>query len=265
VYETSLSYIHDLSVYWIGGKDLVYYGEGIGGGKVCVFDPSAGAETVLIASGLPRATPAGDIVNVKVGGIGVGQMHLYVQCDDGSLYIYDLAADGKSVGSCVKSFTAAEMQTLLGATWSHMRVFEVTDDETHAFFSHHNNNSYQNVQLYVVWTAVDIRNLSASNVTSSSATLNGYLGDVGAATTVCALWGEQNGGANWGTWAHTNWWPAGAWTNNTYPATNLTGLAESTRYYYAFGATNAVGGSVAAPAVSFTTQQATDGPVFRVK
>ena len=153
VLTTSVAYIENPSVYYIGGKDLVYYGEGDQGGKACVYDTVAGSETVLINSGLPSGSQSNAIMNVKVGGVGLGQMHLYVQLDGGSLYIYPLNADGKSVGALAKSFTASELQDLLGATWTYMRCFEVMNDETHAFFGHHASHGGDPYLLHVVWAS----------------------------------------------------------------------------------------------------------------
>ncbi len=150
---TSLGRVRNVAVYYINGQDLIYYGEGSGGGKVCVMDPATGVETVLVNSGLPTGSAAYDIMNVKVAGIQSGHKHLYVQMDGGALYIYDLAANGKAAGACVKSFTKTELQGLLGASWPNMRAFEVLDNETHAFFSHHWGDgapSINKILLYVV-------------------------------------------------------------------------------------------------------------------
>ncbi len=151
-FQTSMERVRNLSAYRIGGRDLIYYGEGEGGGTVCVYDPAEGKETTVIADGLKSGLTQYDIMNVKVGGVSVGKMHLYVQCGGGSLYVYDLAADGKSVGACVRFFSAAELQMILGEEWVHMRAFEVTDDETYAFFSHHPFvHQREPIQLFVVW------------------------------------------------------------------------------------------------------------------
>lgn len=166
--QTSASYIHNLSVYNIGGRDIVYYGDGNTGTTVYAYDTVARTESRLIAD-LPADAGNPDtgtnvIVNVKVGGVAVGQMHLYVQLDSGALYVYDLASDGRSVvGSCVKSFTSSQITNLLGLTsdvWTgaaqHMRCFEVTDDEQYAFFSHHRKSTGDSFYLYVVQGAPEI-------------------------------------------------------------------------------------------------------------
>jgi hypothetical protein len=115
VFTTSLVQLRNLDAYYIGGKDLVYYGEGQTGlaglTRVCVLDPSAGTETVLISA--PTNAMPGNVMNVKVAGVGLGRMHLYVQFDTGALDIYDLGADGLSVGDLV-SFTPAQIKALLG-------------------------------------------------------------------------------------------------------------------------------------------------------
>jgi autotransporter-associated beta strand protein len=89
-----------------------------------------------------------------------------------------------------------------------------------------------------------IQNRSVTNVTQTSATFRGYLQDDGdPAAAVSVRWGESAG-----TPDRTNGWPAGAWTDNTYPATNITTLTANRNYYYAFVAANAGGTNVATPA-----------------
>ncbi len=107
----------------------------------------------------------------------------------------------------------------------------------------------------------EITNLVASGVSASVATLNGYLSATGmAATAVAVYWGTQDGGANAGAWANTNWFAApaapGAFSKN------LTGLSSGTAYFYRYAATNAYG-AVWAPATetlltAAVTLQATD-------
>ena len=150
VYTTALQQLRNLDVYYIGGKDLVYYGEGqvglAGAAKVCVLDTVTSNETVLV-NATTNAMPS-NVMNVKVSGVGLGQMYLYVQCDDGSLDIYELSADGLSVGNLVKTFTPAEIKTLLGGvSFTNMRSFEVTNDGKYAFFSFFGSDG-----LYVVET-----------------------------------------------------------------------------------------------------------------
>ena len=161
---TSLSRVRNVSVYAIAGKDLVYYGEGdnalgVVPRKICVYDFDKMEETVLTT--LDRTGEAGvtdanlDIMNVKVGGNVPGrQMHLYVQCDDGALFIYTLNADGKSVGGLVKSFTSAEVKTLVGdPALPRIRNFEVTNDERFAFMLNPpSSGGVDNIRLHVLWT-----------------------------------------------------------------------------------------------------------------
>ena len=161
---TSLSRIRNVSAYAIGGKDLVYYGEGddtlgVSVRKACVYDFALGTETVLAT--LDRTGETGvigadlDIMNVKIGGIVPGrQMHLYVQCNDGALFIYTLNADGQSVGALVKSFTSTEIKTLVGdPTLPRIRNFEVTNDERFAFMLNPpSSGGAANIRLHVLWT-----------------------------------------------------------------------------------------------------------------
>jgi hypothetical protein len=180
-FVTSLGRVRNVGVYYINGQDLIYYGEGNGGGKVCVMDPATGVETVLVNSGLPSGSVAYDIMNVKVAGVQSGPKHLYVQMDGGALHIFDLAADGKSAGDCVKAFTSDQLQSLLGASWPNMRAFEVLDNETHAFFSHHWGNGGPSTNKILVYVVNNVNNLpppptnappvaNAQSVTTPSAT-----------------------------------------------------------------------------------------------
>lgn len=152
-HATSVSTIQNLSAYSIGGRDLLYYGEGAGDVRVCVYDPSVGKETVLVTRDSLYGEPAVNVINVKIGGVGLGKMHIYVQCDSGSLRIYDLAENGKSIGECVQSFTAGEMQVILGVPeWPRLRAFEVSNDERLAFFSPSPRATWDgNMKLFVVW------------------------------------------------------------------------------------------------------------------
>jgi hypothetical protein len=146
VFTTQLKQLRNLDAYYINGKDLLFYGEGqiglAGATKVCVLDPATGTETVLINS-TTNDMPC-NVMNVKVGGVGLGQMHLYVQCEDGSLYVYELNAGGLSVGDLVKTFSAAQVKALLGVEsfakdgvpFTKVRAFEVTNDEKHSFFTY---------------------------------------------------------------------------------------------------------------------------------
>jgi len=98
-----------------------------------------------------------NVSDAYIGGIGLGQMHLYIQCNDGALYIYDLNADGKSVGALARQFTVAEMKTLLVGSPTinlgssdRIRCLEFTNDERYAFLIHTPNTG--NALLQVVWT-----------------------------------------------------------------------------------------------------------------
>lgn len=162
VFRTSCSRIRCVNDYYIGGKDLVYYGEGndllgVVPRKVWVYDAVLSNETELVT--LDRTGEAGkvgadlDIMNVKVGGVRSGKMHLYVQCNDGAIFIYNLNADGKSAGALVKSFHHADMVALFGVDFPRMRNIEFTDDEEYCFIVHKPyNSSSPPAPLHVLWT-----------------------------------------------------------------------------------------------------------------
>lgn len=140
-YATSVTRIRCVSVYYIGGRDLIFYGEGedsLAARPVYVFDPATETETRLLTTLERTCGGTGDnVMNVKVSGVGTGQMHLYIQCNDGMLFVYELNADGKSVGSLVRTFSVAEMQNFAGVpTGTIFRNFEVTNDGLFAFLIH---------------------------------------------------------------------------------------------------------------------------------
>jgi len=98
-----------------------------------------------------------------------------------------------------------------------------------------------------------VANREASNVTPTSAQLNGTLSCSGLVMDVWAYWGESDGGTD-----------AGAWSNsvlvNTYSdvidqavSHAAPGLAGNSQYYFTFRATNAANDIWAAPSESFLT------------
>lgn len=115
------------------------------------------------------------------------------------------------------------------------------------------NTVFCNYRAMEYQNQLHIRNRQVTNVTSTSASFNGWLIYPGGSdATVSVLWGEENKGRTW-AWANTNQWPAGAWGQDTYPATNITGLATDRTYYYTFAAFNATTNMVADTPVSFIT------------
>ncbi|HPM82692.1 MAG TPA: tandem-95 repeat protein, partial [Candidatus Anammoximicrobium sp.] len=135
------SRIRSLSSYYIGGQDLVYFGDGgDGGAKVMVYDPATDSETVLLDS-----LTGGNVMYVKLSGVGTAQSYLYVGKEASgpspSIWVYALAADGKSVTSTmpVASFPGAALMTdILGvAANKNQRAFEVTNDGQFGFFGTH--------------------------------------------------------------------------------------------------------------------------------
>ena len=86
VYTTSVNGLSAINVYGIGDTDLVYYGESVvtngGIASVYVLDPATGTESLLLNN------LSGRVANVKVAGVGLGELLLFVQCDDGALSVY---------------------------------------------------------------------------------------------------------------------------------------------------------------------------------
>lgn len=143
--DINVNRIRNLSCYEIGGKDLVYFGEGenaLGDKSVYVWDPSEDAVTALIDN--DAAFIDGDVMNVKVSGTKTASPKLYVQFDTGVIRIFTLAADGKSLASQtpVKVFTRQEVNELLGVACAstQYRNLEVSDDGETAYMILRGNN-----------------------------------------------------------------------------------------------------------------------------
>ena len=128
--------IRNVSVYAIGDKDIVYFGEGdVANGPKAVYalDPSTGFVAELVSDELRFVS---NIMNVKVSGAGGDNPLLYVQTYSSGLYVYALAKDGMSVVSAtpVKEFTAAEVAELCGSTVAcNVASFEVSPDGRYAY------------------------------------------------------------------------------------------------------------------------------------
>ena len=101
-----------------------------------------------------------------------------------------------------------------------------------------------------------IANLAATNVTLTSACLNGNLiSSNGVSTSVFVYWGTTDGGEVATAWGNTNqfadYQPLGPLT------TNVTGLSSHTTYFYRYCATNAFGTNWASSSSVFITGEAT--------
>jgi len=89
----------------------------------------------------------------------------------------------------------------------------------------------------------NISNLNPTNITRTSACLNGYLASTGtAATTVLLYYGDGDGGAvTSGLWKTTNTWNAGDWDVDSSPSFELLSLTSNTFHHYRYAASNSVG------------------------
>ena len=100
-----------------------------------------------------------------------------------------------------------------------------------------------------------VSNLPATQVTTSSATLNGYLSSTGSSpTTVSVLWGTTDAGAAMSGWDHTNTF--GVATQLGAMSTNV-GLAPASYYYYRYYGTNNVGEAFADSTAVFISGEVT--------
>jgi hypothetical protein len=106
--------------------------------------------------------------------------------------------------------------------------------------------------IVIVRYKLDIHNRPVSNLTTDSATFNAFLVSTSPSpTSVCVLWGEEDGAVS-GAWAHTNGWKAGAWGENSRPSTNIS-LIPNRAYHYTFRTSCATTREVADTPVSFIT------------
>jgi hypothetical protein len=102
-----------------------------------------------------------------------------------------------------------------------------------------------------------ISNMIPTQVTTATATLNGYLVSTGTApTTIWVMWGTADGGTNiaTSTWANTNKFD-GTWPNGPVSTNNVGPLAADQTYYYRFYAFNDGGDRWADPVQIFDTGQ----------
>jgi len=89
-----------------------------------------------------------------------------------------------------------------------------------------------------------VQNLSATNVTSTTAWLNGRVADDGGASisAVAVYWGATDGeDPTSGVWSATNALAGGPWTNGAPLTYHANGLTANASYYYRYYAANASG------------------------
>lgn len=170
---TPATRIRNLSCYTIGGKDLVYFGEGNdkGNGKVYVYDSDVG----VIDLGT-TAVNGQTVTNVKLSGTKTTAPTMYVLTDEGQLFIYTLTADGKALVSATPTvLDNATVNRLCGVMnlTSKFRNFEVTDDGEYAFFMHQSMEGAGGPDLCVVAAAVPESTMNIWGDANSVRTANG--------------------------------------------------------------------------------------------
>jgi len=107
------------------------------------------------------------------------------------------------------------------------------------------------VYLTGLFSTMDIANAAPSDLTSTSAQLNGLFSSSGQVTDVWAYWGETDGGADAGAWSNAA--KVGTFTNAIDIGVShaVAGLETNAQYYYTFRATNAAVDLWASPSESF--------------
>ena len=154
---SAVNRIRNVSVYTIGGKELVYFGEGnvaSGAKAVYVLDPATGSTTTLVTDATRFAS---DVMNVKVSNAGSAKPILYVQTETSGIFVYELAADGKSVlaATPVAEFTAKQVSDFCGAPVAcSVASFEVSPDGRFAYFLGLSGNGFPSPALTVVSDAM---------------------------------------------------------------------------------------------------------------
>jgi len=164
---SALTRIRNVSVYNVGGRDVLFYGEGSSSaatkGRVCAIDTSAATwtETTIVTTALN-----GDITNVKLSGMSTETPSLYVLTDAGELAIYTLNADCLTGATLVKTLTPGEVAALCGLsatpTTGKFRNFEVTGGGGYAFFLYGTAADSYNPDGKTMLTVVESKTIAAS-------------------------------------------------------------------------------------------------------
>lgn len=199
--------------------------------------------------------PAGDYneqdVSISPGNY-TGAWHHLVCTYNGS--VKKIYRDGVEIGSAADSGSLNTAGTANGYIGSYLGTGEFFDgliDQMEISRVGRSSNwvwaSYLQVasnQSFLTYTAsAGINNLPATNITTSSAWLNGYLTpgwDDDANVTVAVYWGDVDGGSPTSRlWKATNIWSQGVWAEGSYPTFQATALTADKFYYYRYAAWDA--------------------------
>ena len=175
----------------------------------------------------------------------------------------DLANIATTIDDVVTNLQANSDLSNVTAVDSDTVRFLVTPSATTMYLVWDNVLSGLGADVTAVSTPLITNRGGATNITGSSAYLNGELmsalGD-DANTAVFVYWGTNDGGTNASAWANTNKWNP-AQSPNTFSYQAL-GLSTNTGYYYRYSATNTYGRFWAPESRVFVTSvltlQATD-------
>lgn len=96
-----------------------------------------------------------------------------------------------------------------------------------------------------------VENLSVTDITSTTARLNGHVDTGGAVTSVTIYWGDNNGGSVVTSWDHSLLLDS----ESGLFLVDITGLTNGKTYYYRCQATNSVGSDWADSTATFTAGQ----------
>lgn len=125
-------------------------------------------------------------------------------------------------------------------------------------------NQASNSSFGTSQSAAGILNLTATNITSTSAVLNATLYTTGLLTDVVAYWGTSSGGTNAALWASSNL--VGSFSDiSTNISCAVTGLASGVDYFFTFRAVNAENSQWASGSRAMRTLAGTGGFANKMK
>jgi hypothetical protein len=121
------------------------------------------------------------------------------------------------------------------------------------------NNVLQLSEVEVFGSGL-VEGRAATDITSSSATLNGFVHATNTNTSVTVYWGETDAGTNWTQWAETNvLGVSAAGTGSVSQA--ISGMTVDTAYSYRFRASNSGGSGHATGSGQFRTIGVSSGMI----
>jgi len=264
-----------------GGKNVTFSGKVTGSGKITVFVSTSKTPCPVVLnnptndfSGGLEVLPYSSIAcqAAAKGSLGSGPVHVDtnvtlqatvsgVMTNSADIYI-----DGSGTTYGNLNMASASITTTVGRAFvGGLGGWESPIGYTQLTPGNYTSNNLPNyisgsgtlaVVPVVVAGLPSLLNMAVSNVTTTSATMTGYLTTNGGVTATVALyWGTVDGGTNLNAWANTNTFAAGQWNSGSSPVTNIATLLANGNYYATFGATSVGGTTIATPSMKFISGQ----------